>query len=296
MNLIWVTHPLSALLMVLIPVALGIFLTRRFKLGWGVWWIGAAAFVASQVGHIPFNAVVGVMFERGWLPRPPDQFALVFSAIFLGLSAGMWEGWFRYIAYRWWAKTARSWRRGVLLGAGHGGIEAVILGGLSLYTFARIAFFYGKDLAAFFPADQVLLAEQQISSYWNMPWHLPLIAPLERVSTIAMHIAASVLVLQAFTRGSKAWVWLGVGWHALVDGVGAVYLPAIWQGQPWVIYAVEAVLGLAALISLGIIFLLKQPEPTPEAAQQPLSFPTPLNPLPSVEETPENLDKTRYAE
>jgi uncharacterized membrane protein YhfC len=233
------------------------------------------------------------MFERGWLPVPPKEYALVFSAVFLGLSAGLWEGWFRYIAYRWWAKQARSWHNGIVLGAGHGGMEAILLGALSLYTFIQITYLSGKDLTAFFPADQVQLARQQLASYWDLAWYMPLYAPLERLFAIFLHIAASILVLQAFTRRSLVWVWLGVGWHALVDGV-AVYLMGIWRSFSWQVPAVETVLGLAAIISLAIIFLLKQPEPVNQIDLPPLAT-IDIHSLPVVEVTPENLEKSRFS-
>lgn len=294
MNLLWLTHPLSALLMIVIPVILGIFLIRKFKQSWGVWVVGAIAFITSQVGHIPFNIAVDVFFERGWLPIPPPGWRLAFSAVFLGLSAGMWEGWFRYIAYRWWSKSTRSWQGGIVLGAGHGGIEAILLGGLSLYTFANIIFLHGKDLTTIFPAEQLSLAQMQIAAYWDLAWFMPFLAPIERIFTLALHIACSVLVLQAFTRGRIRWVWLAVLWHAFVDGFCAVFLASIWSGKPWMMYAIEGALGVCALISLGIIFFLRQPEITPDEAPLPPLQAINLSSLPAVDETPELLDKTRY--
>jgi uncharacterized membrane protein YhfC len=295
MNILWVTHPISALLMILIPIGLGFVLTRRFQKSWGIWWVGTAAFVASQVGHIPFNIAVDVFFDRGWLPLPPPAWRLVFSAVFLGLSAGMWEGWFRYIAFRWWSKTTRSWQGGIVLGAGHGGIEAIILGALSLYTFANIIFLHGKDLATIFPAEQLSLVQQQISAYWGVSWFLPFLAPLERIFTLVMHIACSVLVLQAFTRGKIWWVWLAVFWHAFVDGFCVVYLPSIWSGYPWMMYAIEGAIGVCALISLGIIIILRQPEPHTQEPPLPPLQPIDLSSLSMSEETSERLDKTRFS-
>jgi uncharacterized membrane protein YhfC len=81
----------------------------------------------------------------------------------------------------------------------------MILGGLSLLTFVQIVSLEGVDLTVIFPAEQLPLAQQQIAYYWSVDWHLPLLAPLERVLTIIFHITASVLVLQAFVRRQPAW-------------------------------------------------------------------------------------------
>lgn len=70
-NPLYLTHALNALLMIALPVALGIFLTRRFHLGWRLFFIGAATFILSQVGHIPFNLLVGSLYQRGVFPIPP---------------------------------------------------------------------------------------------------------------------------------------------------------------------------------------------------------------------------------
>ncbi len=121
MDILFFTHLLNGLLMIAMPVGLAFYLTRKFKLDWRLWWIGAAVFVLSQVGHIPFNALVGPLFNQSAIVAMPVASQRLISAVFLGLSAGLFEELFRYGMFRWWAKDARSWRKGVLTGAGHGG-------------------------------------------------------------------------------------------------------------------------------------------------------------------------------
>jgi uncharacterized membrane protein YhfC len=144
-------YPLDAILMIALPVGLGIWLERKFHLGWGLWWIGAATFIFSQAGHIPFNIGLTALFKRGILPTPPVAWLPAFNATFLGLSAGLWEELARYAAYRWWAKEARSWRRGVMLGAGHGGIEAILGGILVLVGFVNMMAIRNVDLSSLVP-------------------------------------------------------------------------------------------------------------------------------------------------
>ena len=286
MDTLFVTHLLNGVLMVLMPVGLGIVLARRFGLGGRLWWIGAITFVLSQVGHIPFNAAIGLLFKQGVLPAPPESWRLAFNAVFLGLSAGVWEELARYATYRWWAKEARSWRTGLMLGAGHGGIEAIILGVLVLIAFISMVAYRNIDLSGVVPPEQLGLAQQQMQSYWSAPWYATLLGALERAFTIPFHLSCSLLVLQTFIRRQSRWLWLAVGWHALADGF------AVISAGIWGVYLTEAFIGMFALASLGIIFALRQPEP-----EQPLAPPLPVAPLPEiipVEENPENLDTTRY--
>ena len=89
MNYLYLTHLLNGILMLLLPVGLGVYLSRRYQFGWRLWWIGAGTFLLSQIGHIPFNILVSILFQREVLPTPPENIQLVFNALFLGLSAGL---------------------------------------------------------------------------------------------------------------------------------------------------------------------------------------------------------------
>ncbi len=287
-NPTFLAHLLNGLLMILLPIGLGIYLTHRFHLGWRLWWIGAGTFILSQIGHIPFNYGVTALFESGVLPKPPLTWAPIFNAVVLGLSAGLWEELARYAAYRWWAKDTRWWGKGLLLGAGHGGIEAIILGGLVLATFINMVAIRSLDLSNLVTPEQLPAAQQQITAYWSMPWFLAFMASLERCWAIIFHMAASLLVLQVFIRRQTGWLWLAVGWHAFLDAA-AVYSSRLWQPV-----LVEALLGVVAIVNLWIIFSLRQPEPIvlEEVAASPVT--TGIEHLNDVEGTTENLDQTRY--
>ena len=40
---------------------------RKYDTGWRLFWIGAATFILSQIGHIPFNAGLTQLFKNGIL-------------------------------------------------------------------------------------------------------------------------------------------------------------------------------------------------------------------------------------
>ena len=283
-------HPFNAILMIALPSALGILLERKFHLGWGLWWIGAGTFIFSQVGHIPFNIALTALFQRGVLPSPPLAWTLVFNAVILGLSAGLWEELARYATYRWWAKDARSWRKGVMLGAGHGGIEAILTGILVLANFFYLLAMRSADLTSMVPADQLGVAQQAISNYWSAPWYTILLGALERAFALPIQISFSLLVLQSITRKQPGWLFLAIGWHALVDGA------AVFTLGRWGVYPAEAIVGAFCLLSLAVIFATRRAEPI-EEPEQTEAIP-PLQPPPPIDfdrmETPEKLDETRF--
>jgi hypothetical protein len=97
-----------------------------------------------------------------------------------------------------------------------------------------------------------------------------------------------------FVRGRLFWLFLAILWHTLINFIAVV---AISQWGP---YVTEALIGVVALLSLGIIFWLRRPEPeeTDSGGEglEPLPAPT-LDPslLPPIEGTAEMLERSRYS-
>ncbi len=291
MNLLYLTYPLNGLIMIALPIGLGIYLTHKFHLAWRLWWIGGFTFVLSQVAHIPFNLLwLNPRLEQLGESALAKPWPLVIAALALGLSAGIFEETARYAMYRWWAKDARSWGRGLLAGAGHGGFEAIILGGLVLLAYMQLLAMRSADLTTLVPPEQLELAQAQVSAYWTADWSETLLGAVERAFSIVFHLSASVLVLQVFTRHQIRWLWMAIAWHTLADASVVIAASRLNSIQ------VEAIVGIYALFSLGIIYWLRQPEPVelPEIDQT--SLPTPLNAstLQPFEENEVTLDKSRY--
>jgi uncharacterized membrane protein YhfC len=291
MNILVVTYALNGLLMIAMPVGLAIFLIRRWKLPGRIWWIGVLTFVFSQVGHIPFNALIAPVFNQFAFIALHPTVQLLIKAAFYGLSAGLFEEGARYLILRFWLKDARSWRTGILFGAGHGGAEAIIFGALVLFAYIQLLILRNAtpaELAQVVSADQIPLAQAQLSAYWSAPWYATLLGAVERLFTIPTQIALAVIVMQVFTRKNIGWLFVAIGYHALLDAVSVF-------GQPNMsMYALEAIVGGFAILSLIIIFLLRQPEPVPAQNLEPASAPDQEFKLKPVEETEAKLDDTKY--
>jgi uncharacterized membrane protein YhfC len=288
------TRFLNGLLMIAMPILLGIYLIHRFRSSWKIWLIGAATFIISQVFHLPFNTYVLNPFLESVRQTLPGTAGILVVAILLGLSAGVFEECARYGMFRWWLKDNRTWRSAVLAGAGHGGIESIILGALVLWGFINLLAYRNLDLSNLnLSPEKLATALQQIQAYWSLPWYVTLFGAVERIFTIPYHIMASVVVLQVFTRrpGQQMLRWLGLAiiFHTILNA-SAVFIASQWGG-----YAAEAILGVLAIVEIIIIFALYQPEPAPPDA---LSLSSPAEPpafIPAeVEETSENLESTRY--
>ncbi|MCX7854815.1 MAG: YhfC family intramembrane metalloprotease, partial [Anaerolineae bacterium] len=159
----------------------------------------------------------------------------------------------RYLVLRFWRKEARSWSQGLAFGAGHGGVESILLGLGVLSGLINMLILQRLGPENLGLSGELLeQTQQQMAAYWATPWYLPLLGGLERVFAITMHIAWTLLVLRAVVRRNLLWLVLAVLAHALVDGLAAglmqsgVALPVI-----------EGVVFLLALGALALILALR---------------------------------------
>ena len=286
--MLYLTYPLDALIMITLPVAVGVFLARKLGVTWMLFGAGALTFIASQIVHIPLNIGLTTLFAKGSLPTPPAEWQLPFNAVMLGLTAGLSEELSRYLVYRRFLKSARTWRQALMFGAGHGGAEAIILGVLVAATFVTMLSLRGSDLS-FVPADQRELATQQIAAFWSAQWYDTLLGAVERVSALCVQVSLAVIVLQSFTRNNPLWLGLAIVWHAVVDAVAVIAV------QTWGVYWTEAIVGLFAMISLMALFALRQPdrEAAPPESVPPSPVPV-AAPRPAPDPLKEKLEETRY--
>jgi len=285
-------HGLNGILMIAMPLALGIFLARRLGVSWRLFMVGGLTFLASQVLHLPFNSyVLGAAFERLGVSQAQQGMPLAIVAILAGISAGVFEEGARYLVYRFWLKGERSWSQALMFGAGHGGVEAILLGMLATYGFVQAMALRGVDLATVLPPEQVELARSQIAAYWAMPWYDALMGAFERVWALCLQVSMAIMVLQAFTRRSVLWLLAAIVWHALVDAVAIFALPT------WGAYTMEALVAVLALGSVGLAFALRVPEPEPAPyTEAPLPAPrTGAGMVGAPEATSEKLDDSRFS-
>lgn len=257
-----VAYVINFLGIILLPILAWIYFSRRFNLSWKLILAGGLTFIASQVLHIPLLNVLTAMFKNGTLPTPPQSWSLIFNAVLLGLLAGVFEETARLILFKYILKNARTWKEGVMVGLGHGGTEAVILGVLAALAFFRMLAYRNVDLSTIpsIPADQLALAKAQVAAYWSAPAFAALAGVIERVFAICLHVSLSAMVLYSLAAKKPLWYWVALLWHALVDGV-AVFLGGIHFN----VLGQESFVGLMAILSLGILFALRPKFPKPSS-------------------------------
>ncbi len=253
------------------PIALAVFVRRRLGVSWRYFWYGALIFFLSQiVTRIPLVRVLQFVLADQFRQSQALQWAWLVA---LALTAGLFEEIGRYLGYRYLVfRRSRSevsrqlsavgdqdpaldaWKKGVMYGLGHGGLESMLLvGGLVLLGLINGLVLSRMDPAtiAALPSDQAEQVRQAQELFRTLPWWTPLLGAVERLFTIAVQVGFSILVLQAFLRDNVKWLYLAIGAHFLVDLVAVAsnrFIGPVWT---------EAVIGVFALGALYLTFRLK---------------------------------------
>jgi len=237
-----------ALLEIIVPLALGYWFVKQFDLSWRVFALGALFFIVVQVVHAPLVLVTQTPLYLALLPSGTTA-ALAALAIYRGLMAGLFEEVGRYLVYRYLfgrQKIPLTRENGLLFGTGWGGVESMIVALVVLSGMVSYLLLTGDGGGIPLPDDPLVRAEIEALRALTPLDLLPGLA--ERMMTITLHIAWSLMVLAAVVYGKKTLLVLAILWHAAVDAA-AVYL-AQTQG----ILVTEAVVFVFAVIGLVYIF------------------------------------------
>ncbi len=161
----------------------------------------------------------------------------VLFALYTGLAAGIFEELGRYVAFHVLAGKYQEKQTAVSYGLGHGGIECVLLLGLTniqYYMYGQLIndgatdklreSYQGNEqaLASF---DRLIDTVKNIHSYdcWFAGW--------ERISFMMLQVALSILVYEAVKNGRKQFLVISVLVHAAACIPSALYqrkvLPAL---------------------------------------------------------------------
>src|SRR5512139_706651 len=242
---------LNVLGMIVLPILLAFYVTRKFSLPWKLIFAGGLTFIVSQIFHIPFLYGLTAMFTAGVLPAIPAAWTTLFNAILLGLLAGIFEETARWILFKFILKNAKTWEQGIVVGTGYGGTEALILGILAFVQVGGMIAMRNADLAARVPPEQLELAKQQLAAFWSAPMYMAFMGLIERIFAICLQISLTIMVLYSVVYRQPIWFWIALFWHAFVDALTVYLMPTIG------VLGVEAVIGVCAIISLVILFRLR---------------------------------------
>lgn len=236
-------------LMSLLPVVLGIFLVRKLKVSGKLLFAGAVAFIASQVVHLPLNWAIGLLGP----PRGVGLLPLPYMAIIAGATAGVCEEVARYVALGVALRKIRhSWTEAVVFGAGHGGVEAMILGALVAINLGAMILLQVRPGLLGLEGETLTQVMKASDTFWRTPWHAPVAGGLERVFAMSAHIGMSVLVMRAIATRKLAYLFAAILAHTVLNAVAVVAAARLS------IFWTEVLIALGAACLLGVAFVLRK--------------------------------------
>lgn len=219
-----------------LPIVLAVLFWKKAQGRWRFFFVGCVVFplfalVLEQTVHaLVLGGDTGRMIQQNvWL-----------YALYGGLMAGIFEECGRLAAF--W--LCRPWQPrpgdALMYGAGHGGIEAILLVGLAMLSNLLISLAVnsgGETLAALV----VSLPEDTLALLANTPAGMYFWSGFERLCAVGLHIALSMLVYAAVCRKQWRWFFAAILIHALVDAA------AVLCGASLPVPATEGVVALLTL-------------------------------------------------
>lgn len=219
-----------------LPLVLLILANRKLKANVTSFVIGCAVFIVfalfleSLLHSFVLNATGTLLTDN-----------LILYGLYGGLAAALFEESGRLIAMKFFMKDSLNKQNSVMYGIGHGGIEAILLVGLTYISNLLSAVMINSGALQ---TSMELLEEemqqtsfQQIKVLWEMPSWQFYMAGVERTLAIILHISLSVLVYKAIAGGSRKFWFLAFGIHFAVD-----FLTVIIAGLGAPIWVTELVL------------------------------------------------------
>lgn len=239
---------ISLAVCLLVPVTLSILCTARRRGAMRAVGMGAACFVISVVllESLFHQLVLGLLFPA--ITQVPAAYVL-----YGALTAGVFEETARLLGLRLLCRRGADVTTGLAYGVGHGGAEAILIGGLgmlnNLVTMLAVNGGSMNEILGTLEGGELATARAQLEQLVTMPPALFLAGGVERISAIALHIALSVLVWMTVTGRLPLWGYpLAILLHAGLDVFAALYqvgvLPGLWLTEVLIAAATAAVCWL----------------------------------------------------
>ncbi|MHB1346312.1 MAG: YhfC family glutamic-type intramembrane protease [Candidatus Humimicrobiaceae bacterium] len=219
-----------------LPIVLAIIFRKKFKVSWAIFFIGMALFIASLI-RIPLNSYAAGLFRYYFMGTN----LILISILFPSFTAALFEEGFRTLGIGLIIR-GKSYEKGLMYGTGHGGGgESMLFVGVSL-----LANFLIYKLFPSMPGADILKSQFEAAS-----WFMPLVGAGERILTIIVQIAFSVLIMHAFLYKKYYFIVYAFMAHIFID-FAAVYIN-LKYGILWA----EITIFVFAVIAFAVIMLLR---------------------------------------
>jgi uncharacterized membrane protein YhfC len=231
-----------------VPIALFIILYKKYKLPVFPMIIGSAAFILFVlVLERTIHLIVLGTFNL--LEKP------LIYILYGVLMAGIFEETARFISFNLMKRKYNKIGTGLSYGIGHGGIEAIIIVGITMINNIILSVMINsgsietvtKDLTG----ETLIQINTQITTLVTTVPYMFLIGGIERIFTLVVQISLSIIVFYGVFDKKKWWLYpMAIIIHAIID------IPAVLM-QIGIIKNIILVEGLVGISAVLLIFITK---------------------------------------
>ncbi len=239
---------------IIYPFALAVIVQLRLHVSWRYFWYGTLVFLVFQlITRVPAVYILNIILAQ---QLKSSAFFRLTWRIVLALTAGLFEEVGRYVGYRlFMSHEEKTWNKAVMYGIGHGGLESIVLIGLlGLLSLFNIIVTSSLNLNALSTSQHALVVHQFAIINAQPSW-FSLLGAWERLWTLPIQIALSVMVLQVFRRKNIAWLWLAIAAHAVVDFTPVKISQMLGKSSSPLLFT-ESIIALFGIVALIIIWKL----------------------------------------
>ena len=239
----------NALLGVAVPVCLSIYLVRKHHARLSTILIGAGTFIL-------FALVLESILHQLVLKGPHGSAIMgntLWYALYGGLAAGIFEETGRFLSMKFLMKKEPSKPLpGVAYGIGHGGVEMLIIFGITMFNNLVLSLMVNAGqtdvILSKVPAEAGTQLQAQLEQLQTLGAGTWLIGLWERCSALLLHLGLSLMVWVAVRKGGR-WLWLfpaAILLHAVIDA-GVVLLQKSVGMVPIELIVTAEALAVAAI-------------------------------------------------
>jgi uncharacterized membrane protein YhfC len=222
-----------ALLMALVGATAMVIASRRWRVSWRILGAGAALWVGAVALKFRCAILANAPVNRWLHAELPKHWADLAFWGYVGLLTGIFECGIFLLAAPLIRRRQWRWGEAMSLGIGFGAIEAL---GVAAGTALAARAIGGSSSLAI--------------------WVGALLPAFERLIALAIHVAATVMILRALIDRQWRWFWVSFLYKSAVDSVAAwvILSGTSLRSSPllmeWACFMPFALIGLGALIYL----------------------------------------------
>lgn len=239
---------LSTIITNLLPIVVAIIWIVKTKAHIFPLFIGALIFIVFAV--ILESSMHSVILTT----IPVINNNVILYVLYACLAAGLFEEGGRWLAFRFLIK-GKDKKNAVTFGIGHGGIEMILIVGLTLLSTLFFAYTYNKlglegMLAGSNDAELSNMIVETVASIENYGISNMLLSLIERVAALVLHISCSIFVFYSVHEKSLNYLGYAFGLHALANVPAALYQKSVLTN----LYVVEGLLIIVVIFTVILAY------------------------------------------